>query len=274
MKHFCSAILTVMILFSLVTVPTVAVENKETIILENGDSYAIEYGDSIAFDSFEAELVRNKPSEKVIKLYNGYYMPRFSEQQDIHTMLADALEVSYMVISGKQIQYKHIYEGKITNVTYRESTDWREFYTYAVSPELVFEPSIEIYNTYCLDGSSSHNGVYIYYVTNKGNYVLYKEFLTYEEMYLFPLEDFYRVAKVIQDDRYLHRNEDGGGTPVSELVDLNQYIFTPRNHSAAWIPYVVISAVVLVGAVIVICLIIKKKGKKSKTFTESESQSL
>lgn len=266
MKRFCLAILTVVMIFLLVALPTTAAEKKEmTIIMENGDSYTVEDGDSVVLDSFEVELIRDESFEKVIKLYNGMYMHRFSKKQDIHTMLENALEIEYLVISGKRVRYKHIYEGKITNIDSAsfKGKGWKEFYTYAVSPELIFDASVKVYNTYCLDGSSSHNGVYIYYATNNGDYVLYKEFLSYEEMYLFPLEDFYEVAKIVQDDLYLHRNETGGNTPISELVDLSSYVVTPSKHIASWIPYVatsIVAVLIVVGG----CLIAAKRHKNAK----------
>lgn len=245
MKHFCVTSLTIFVLLMLFIIPAMAIERE----------------DSVMLNSSEKELVQNTSKDTIVKLYSGSFMKGFSLQQSMDDIIKDK-NILYMIISGKDnIIYKNYSKGEIIEVNPSMLiSDWKEFYLYAVSPNLVFESSVEIYNIYCLNGEPSHDGVYICYSTNKGDYVLYKEYLASESEYLFPLEDFYAFAKTVYEDRLLHKDSDGGGTPIDELFDLNKYLFTPQNNMAwmFWIGASIALALVSGG---ITCIIIKKRNK-------------
>ena len=158
--------------------------------------------------------------------------------------------------------------GNLEHVTISVS-DWSEFYKYAVYPERVFGAFTEVYNVYCLNGNASHDGVYIYYVTDKGDYVLYKEFLSSSEQFLFPVEDFYVYAKDVWELRFSPDGVDGGGMPELSEDILNyrdNYKFVSRDNykfTDYTIIYYIVIAVVLVGGVSAGIVILKKRRGKN-----------
>ena len=68
--------------------------------------------------------------------------------------------------------------------------------------------------------------VAIYYATDHGNYILYKEYVTAPETYLFPLDDFYLYAESVvlsKGDGY-----SDGGVSNDESFDLESYLFEAK----------------------------------------------
>lgn len=225
-------------------------------------SFAAEY-DSINVNAEIVSQVQDSDSDTVVTLYNGYYTWMFAERMTVQEMVASALEEYYMVISPRNVKYRHFWkDGELYDISLASGvSDWSDFISYALSPEQVFGPSVEIYNIYCLDGQPSYDLVYIYYVTSEGDYVLFKEHLSYEDSYLVPVEDFYEIAE-IKVASYNGISESGeflfGGSPlISELCDLTPYIFHPKPTYGA---YFIMALIILsITAVCVLFIVYRKK---------------
>lgn len=184
--------------------------------------------DSINIDPQERQTVQTSDDDTVIKLYSGIFIKVFSEKKEINTIISgqNILEEIYMLKTDDVIKYKHFYNDTLVEITQTHHlSGWNQFSTYAISPDNVFDSSVTVNNIYCLSGESSHDGVYIYYVTDKGDYVLYKEYLSSDKEYLFPINDFYDFAKIVYDDRVQNKDMEGSGTPIEELLDLKTYEF-------------------------------------------------
>ena len=219
-----------------------------------------ELGDSVDVDPNEVEIFKQSDSDRVIKLYGLSFMHLFAEGADIESFKVHE-ELNMVISPFNGIRYMRMRNGNLEHVTISVS-DWSEFYKYAVYPERVFGAFTEVYNVYCLNGDASHDGVYIYYVTDKGDYVLYKEFLSSNEQFLFPVEDFYVYAKDVWELRLSQADRDGGGMPeLSE--DILNYQDNYKFVSYDWIFYVVISVALVVGVSAGVIFLKKRKVKNS-----------
>ena len=65
---------------------------------------------------------------------------------------------------------------------------WNIFYQYVMKPELLFGTEVQVYAVYCIVGGSVHDGDSVYYVTDRGDYVLHKLLPYFEEVYLVPVD--------------------------------------------------------------------------------------
>lgn len=161
--------------------------------------------DSLHLNSEEESQLNVSSDDTVVKLFCGSFMKDFSTQEDI-TNIVEKSEIMYLIVkSSGEIVYKNYYDGEIVELNpLNRVSDWSNFYTYAVSSNTVFDSSVKVNEVYCLNGESSHDGVYIYYDTDHGKYVLFKEYLSADESYLFPISDFYEFSEAVHNDRLLY----------------------------------------------------------------------
>jgi hypothetical protein len=189
------------------------------------------------------------------------FMYAFAEKQTIEEIVSGncVLSQNIMVMTDSVIKYKVERNERI--VTLRQTTDWSKLYKYAVKPSRILSnisPKLEVKNVYCLDGEPSHDGVYIYYSTDKGDYIYYKEYLIAEKEYLFPLNDFYEFASIVQEERNLNKDRDGGGRSIDELYDLGKYEI--KTGLSLWIT-LPIAILIIIGT----CFTLIKRLKHKKT---------
>ena len=72
-------------------------------------------------------------------------------------------------------------------------------------------------------------GIFVYFVTNVGDYVYYcdcNRYGTYAEGYLLPLEQFYGFAKSVYDYQTENGHLTGGAPNYGEIYDLSPYSVT------------------------------------------------
>ena len=240
-------------------------------------SYATQKSDSL--NDPESGKFRDNESDMVVVLYNGHYTAAFAQKMEIEDILSSSecvLEKTYMVIPNNFEEmgatYKVCRNNQISTVNKSSAKDWNQFYEYAVSPTMALGESVEVNAVYCLDGTPSNNGAYIYYSTNEGDYVLYKEFLTSEETYLFPLEDFYRLNRQLQDD-ILNNSESEyiGVQSIGMLEDIEKYnirnlsALTGQSRIALWLG--VIGGIVLItGLCVGLIVFFRRKSQKARRF--------
>jgi hypothetical protein len=225
-------------------------------------AYAMNNNDSVKIDTEVMNKFKEKESDTVIMLlYNGMFMYAFAEKQTIEEIVSGncVLSQNIMVMTDSVIKYKVERNERI--VTLRQTTDWSKLYKYAVKPSRILSnisPKLEVKNVYCLDGEPSHDGVYIYYSTDKGDYIYYKEYLIAEKEYLFPLNDFYEFASIVQEERNLNKDRDGGGRSIDELYDLGKYEI--KTGLSLWIT-LPIAILIIIGT----CFTLIKRLKHKKT---------
>lgn len=220
--------------------------------------------DSLHLSSEEESLLDTSSNELVVKLFSGSFMGDFADREDITSIAAKSRIVYLIANNYGGVVYKKNYNGEMVKIDPSSLVyDWSEFYTYAVYPNSVFDSTVKINEIYCLNGASSHDGVYIYYDTDHGKYVLFKEFLSDDETYLFPISDFYDFAEKVYNNRILHKDYDGVSIPDDLLLEVEDYLLKPKSNFN-WIAPVLIVIFVLVSVGVVLCLLLRRRVKKNK----------
>lgn len=176
--------------------------------------------DSVHLNLEEESPLKTNSDDIVVKLYGGLFMSAFARHEDV-TLMIEKSSISYLIdTSDGGTLYKRYSDGEPETLSFGIFS-WDGFYTYAISPDLVFDSSVKINATYCLNGAPNHDGFYIYYDTDHGTYILFKEYETSKEMYLFPILDFYEFAKA----------KKGIDSVNIEASEMENYLFNDTPHA-------------------------------------------
>ena len=201
--------------------------------------------DSLHLTSEEKTLLEVSSDDVVVKIFAGFFMESFSRQEDILSILEKS-KTWYLVERNNDDEmalsmYRRKDNGELGRFSYATS-GWSNFYTYAVSPNKVFDSSVKVNSVYCLDIEPSPEDVCIYYDTDQGDYVLYRQNLFGDETYLFPISVFYEVQEVLYNDlRAIPELNVGTNPPLKELYDADRYLFrdghlfNPKSNAFHWV---------------------------------------
>ena len=200
-----------------------------------------------------------------LKLYGGSFMKQFASGDSIASII-DKTEPGfekYIVTSRRGIEYYKICDGVLEKLDRSTGLpDWSDYYKYAISPEKVLNPSVKVTAVYCLDGEPSRDGVYIYYQTDDRDYVLYKAYLKSEDMYLFPADVFASFAQDVQNNRELHKDEDGAARSLEEIFSQEQlktYKVIPNGSRTALVVSIIATAAVIAAGTVLAFTVRAKK---------------
>lgn len=167
---------------------------------------ATSLSDSLRIGNENYELLGGGKDDTVIRLYRGRFLEGFADGVPI-SELTDGDNVSeqiYMTRTKRGVtSYKTVVNGEAHDA--RGGSDAKQIYSVMAEPERVFKEKVEIDNVYCLDGDDSDGGIYIYFVTDKGDFVYYNSPGRSEREYLFPSDSFAKYARAALDAR-----SDGG----------------------------------------------------------------
>ena len=162
------------------------------------------------------------------------------------------------VSSPKDILESLKYDRTYKELRYSQLSDNTiDFFSYAVSPYKLFNLTVRIQEVYCF--IDSHSGELIYYRTSQGDYVLLKHYET-DTIYLFPLETYFEVCKIVQDLRKAVGTNDGCPENFYDHMDTTPYIV---KHNL-WVvrgAIVFVTAVAIVGATILLLHLRRKRTK-------------
>lgn len=225
---------------------------------------AAEVTDSLNLSAEEKTQLNLFSDETVVKLFGGMFMGDFSEKKDIASIVSES-QIMYLTQKrfGK-IVYKKYYEGEMVELNPATGiSDWSDFYKYAVYPNKVFDSSVTVKKVYCLNGEASRDGVYIYYDTDQGEYILYKEYLSADETYLFPLSTFYEFAETVYSERLLYKDYDGGRPEIDNLFDMENYLFKPRGN--LYLIAGIVGVVIAAGGVLFGLFLRKAKKRQNRS---------
>lgn len=238
----------------------------EVIAAEKHDEH-----DAVRIDEQSVAKFRNYDSDRIIRIYNGYYMWGFAEGKPIAELLEApyVLEEVYFIASPKSGEgiYKVERDGVIQTI-HMSYDEGKELHDIIMSHEDLMQrfvsSDVEIANLYCLDGEPSHDGIYLYFVTNQGDYVYYKESAFLEEEYLFPVQDFYDFAKVIHEARVKNKDGDGWMRPVEELYDLSSYKIDTSTKESGILVWILLAVVVAILGGHGVLKVLRRKKEQAK----------
>lgn len=202
--------------------------------------------DSVTFDENDYKIFQCDESDTLIRIYNGFYMVGFANGATIEELTGNRYTLSeiYGVISENSSSidaFMKLVDGKPVRIT--EPLKTCDIIPNKVfSYESVFSASnvvglseeIIVEEIYCLDGSSSANGLYIYYVTSKGDFVFFKQDVGIKEEYLLPLSEFYKFAAKVQEEITLNSDSDGIGVSsldLQEIFYLSDYLLNKSEET-------------------------------------------
>ena len=159
------------------------------------------------------------------KVYDVAFLYFFRDRDDIISWIKQKSEYShYLVpISTEDAIFMVIRDGKAVHIG-RDggATVWMGFFKYSARPDLVFETSVKVNEIYCFDDLFLGNGACLYYKTDHGDYILYY-MQSKEQVYLFPLSDFYEFAKLY----------DNMGSRINKVLDLESYLINDTPHAVS-----------------------------------------
>ena len=132
-----------------------------------------------------------------LRVYNSVLLFRMCDYDSTQVWLRDnSHRIAYISITGDENDHKDGRCWWIENETLESGQiaypynyhSWNIFYQYVMKPELLFGTEVQVYAVYCIVGGSVHDGDSVYYVTDRGDYVLHKLLPYFEEVYLVPVE--------------------------------------------------------------------------------------
>ena len=197
---------------------------------------AVSGGDSVDFILPLSLDVDEVAGERVIKVYIGVYTEGFATRKSIKSLIDDRYktfgEVYISVDKSGEVTPKIIHNN-VDNPLGRED-DYCESGKALVeivdNAELLFgniDNNINIEKIYCLDGFV-RDGLYVYFITNKGDFVYYKDFnydYSSEKAYLFPIDVFYGIAE--EKFQYVleirEQELDGAYAEIKEIEGIEKY---------------------------------------------------
>ena len=116
--------------------------------------------------------------------------------------------------------YSEIKDGKVKGTSTQFL--WCEWDQYVVSPEVILGPEVEVYQTYCFDDFDMSDPVCVYYITNKGDFALVYEFMSTDDIHLFPADVFYRIMAEVYELQMAHR-EGSGRYTILDVAGVEEY---------------------------------------------------
>lgn len=171
---------------------------------------ATSLSDSLRIGNENYELLGGGGDDTVIRFYRGSFLEGFADGVPISDLTCgdNVSEQVFMTGTKRGItSFKTVVDGETHDA--RGGADAKQIYSVMSKPERLFREKVEIDNVYCLDGDDADGGIYIYFVTDKGDFVYYNNPERSEREYLFPRDSFAEYARAAVDAR------SGGGGPVS-----------------------------------------------------------
>ncbi len=205
----------------------------------DSENVELSRNDSVVIDDDEYKLFECSESETLIRVYNGFYMIGFANHETIDELIGDQYTLNE--IYGVIKEESSCIDFNMTLVDGKPTRLMNTLQASAIIPDRilsyqnVFSASkmgfsmgeLVVDKIYCLDGTSSANGLYIYYVTNKGDFVYFKQDVGVKEEYLLPLNTFYEFAEMVQQEIMNNSNLNGMGVAslnLHDIFDITDYL--------------------------------------------------
>lgn len=243
-KYVIIAIALLIVFISVAAFLIVKSESERSLNLSKEDNKAI------------TELFGTRDFDAIVRIHPVFIHQHFSQDNaSIKGITDNAYEPRYyMMIENDYTRFVRISENEIEQVDmYGFDEYWDDFIGYALKPELVFDKSYEVESVYCLH-SVAGEGMFIYYETDKGDFILHREYGTEEKTYLFSYDDFCNFSKEFLF--YVDSTAEGYGK--SDSLDISKYEFKENKTNGI---VASVFAVLCFGAVFVAIAVFVKRIK-------------
>lgn len=223
---------------------------------------------------------------QIVKIYGGCFLSGFANEATLSSLLNDGYieEVQYALWNMKDRQYDINYCG--VNIAEKEFIEMNlsnqrgvdeRWFECAFSYEDIFDSTLatadldqlEVTEKYIFNAYEKTEGVFVYYVTNYGDYIYYlpNPNLT-DKAYLLPYEKFCDLAKIIYQNFDSSRGY-GGRENIEDLYDLSEYKVGSADARRARIVSCC-ALIIIIPATAV--FIIRKKKKKAVATTAPQPE--
>lgn len=161
---------------------------------------ATSLSDSLRIGRETYELLGGVEGDTVVRLYHGDFLAGCAEGLPISALTGDE-HVSSQVFMTRTRRggetYRTIKDGEMKSFERpKEYADGGSIYEVASKPERLFDRKVDVDNVYCFDDEAD-SGIYIYFVTDRGDYVYYRQSEGNKDEYLFPAETFAEFARSV-----------------------------------------------------------------------------
>lgn len=224
------------------------------------------------------ELLGVRDDGLVFEVYTNLSLISFSFGAHIDDFTDLGLPAYCVTVdSTGSVSYKEIKNG-IANSANPKSDSYLAFAKILEDNERILDvlgKDIEVKRIYCIDDTFSPNGIYVYYVTDIGDYVYYRRDISKQAAeYLLPINDFNRMAKSTWNycvaRNFLRKIFPGqeletGGHPITKAFNLKPYDLSHYTaESYGWVMKVIsygVPTLLITGGGLWIFFRIRKKTK-------------
>ncbi|MBE6544304.1 MAG: hypothetical protein E7675_07875 [Ruminococcaceae bacterium] len=198
-----------------------------TAIITNGVVFrAEEEFDAFRIDDSEAAQYKFKFDDTAVKMYSGIFCYDFANGTDVYDIVKSSADKgAYIISSDSMIEIRYKENGSVVTapISCLARSCLSQICVLAQNHGDYFDGETKVINTYIFHEMW---GFSIYFVTNKGNFVMYKASIVSETIYLIP-EDVYRHCAESMVG-FINSTEDGTCPDYSYFADLSQYQIYPE----------------------------------------------
>ena len=190
-----------------------------------------------------------------------------AKNREIQDMAAGAYDVIYI---RTDLSLKKITDGKAVNCeVWNGTSEAIDFFMQNVNrgSEILRSRSVfaRVQEVYCFESIYHNTPIYIYYVTDKGDYLLFKFYSAAEETYLVPVEEFREEMRAYFSSH--GGGVDSNGVPVNggmipSQEELAKYKYSEQDRIKNDLLWGGIAVLLIAGVVLVVCLLRKKSKAK------------
>lgn len=191
-----------------------------------GVLWAKEEYDAFHINDEEASEYKFKYDDTAVKMYSGIFCYDFAQGRDIYDIVKSSEDkTAYIVSSDNMIEIRYKTNGQTITapISCLARSCLSQICVLAQTHGTYFDADVEVINTYIFHEMW---GLSIYFVTNKGDFVMYKESIVSEVIYLIP-EEIYRECAVGMVN--FIRSTEGGSCPgYTYFAELSEYQIYPE----------------------------------------------
>ena len=196
------------------------------LISSGGALWAKEEFDAFNVNDSEASEYKFKPADTAVKMYSGIFCYDFANGRDIYDIVRTSEDKTAYLISSDnmiEIRYKDKDQVHTAPISCLARSCLSQICVLAKNHGTYFDADVEVINTYIFHEMW---GFSIYFVTNKGNFVMYKDSVVSEVIYLIPDEVYRECASGMVN---FIRSTEGGACPSYGLfAELSDYQIYPE----------------------------------------------